>query len=78
MRNEATPESARTVIRPCRLSVHPSKGGASTGAGGEQGEAGVGGGGMGGKGPGGGRPGDYAPGSHISSISSSFYFMPAP
>jgi hypothetical protein len=27
MRNEAAPEPARSVIRPCRPSVHPSRGG---------------------------------------------------
>jgi hypothetical protein len=40
MRNEAGPEPARSVIRPCRPSVHPSKGGGRQ----QGGPAGVGGG----------------------------------
>jgi hypothetical protein len=36
MRNEAAPEPARSVICPCRPSVHPSKGGGGS-RGGQQG-----------------------------------------
>jgi hypothetical protein len=104
MRNEATPESAWTVIRPYRPSVHPSSrgggqhkrgggaAGGSRGGGGGHGRERTGRGRTGREGANTGKGGDrrgrigrggaqrvhYAPGSHISSISSSFYFMRAP